>query len=117
MNIPQSSIEPFEPLGIPSLGVWNESAGKCLTEREFWEYLLECLSTYFKSMAEDGSYLMKTKDIEAIVGGITRNIGAESASCTHQHWNAKHNNAFTVVARYNGKSRYYDHILPERPPK
>lgn len=114
MNIPQSTLDPFGVIGIPLFNMWNEAAGKYLTERELWQYVHDCLRTYFRSMAEDGSYTMKPSDIEKIVASITRTLGVDSASCTHQHWNTNHNNAFTVIARYNGKSRYYDHILPER---
>ena len=67
MNIPESAIRPFEPLGIPRLGIMPYAS------------VLEILDEAFKTMNElgdDNEEVMSTEGIELFLVGCLNEVGA-----------------------------------------
>lgn len=114
VNIPSSAIRPFEPLGIPSIGMWNESANKWLTTREFWDYVFKCLDVYAKHLSIAEPHLLNPDDVERIVSSVIKNLGVDIAMCRHHFWNTSRNNQYTVMVQYLGEWRHENITLPNR---
>jgi len=112
MNIPQSAIRPFEPLGIPTLGVWNESASKWLTKKELWRYLFERLEEYIAYLRTI-NYL-SSDDIEKAIIEIMKHHGADVCYCKRCKWRTNKYSFTTIVGIGDSiyDRRFLDFDLP-----